>query len=111
MNKDWDYAKLSKLAKENGGPEALIEKLVSASAKQASDIAYVKGLDTGYTKGVKDTLCVVFILAGLSLLSYFLYKRYIKKLIKQIKETSDGEIETLKQELIDGINNYDNSQN
>ena len=110
MNKDWDYAKLSKLAKENGGPEALIEKLISASAKQASEISYVKGVDIGYTKGVKDTLCVVFVLAGLSLLSYFLYKRYIKKLIKQIQDTHAGEIDALKQELIDGINDYDNSQ-
>ena len=40
MNKDWNYAKLSKLAKENGGPESLLEKMITASKQKGYNIGY-----------------------------------------------------------------------
>lgn len=110
MSKEWDYAKLSALAKQNGGPEALVNKIVSASKSEGCRIGFVKGINAGYNKGVTDTLCVVFIIVGVSLIAYFSYKWYVKKVIKQLEEIPTDELEEAKKELIDGIKAYDQKQ-
>ena len=107
MNKDWNYAKLSKLAKENGGPEALLEKMITASKQKGYNIGFAKGVETGYNKGVSDTLCVVFIIVGVSLVAYFSYKLYVRKMIKSLEKMPSNEIEETKKKLIEGIKNYD----
>ena len=37
MARDWDYAKLSKLAKQNGGPKALLDKIFYTNALKFFD--------------------------------------------------------------------------
>ena len=110
MARDWDYAKLSKLAKQNGGPKALLDKIITASKCKGYNIGFAKGLDAGYNKGVSDTLCVVFIIVGVSLVTHFSYKLYIKKIIKRFKETPSNKIEEAKKKLIVGIDNYNRGQ-
>lgn len=105
---EWDYAKLSVLAKQNGGPDKLIDKIVSTSKMKGYKIGFSKGIEVGYSKGVKDTLIVVFILASVSLIAYWSYKHYLKKVIKQISNLSSSELEKTKKQLIDGINDYNN---
>ena len=107
MSKEWNYAKLSALAKQNGGPEALLDKMITASKQKGYNIGFVKGLDAGYSKGVSDTLCVVFIIVGVSVVAYFSYKLYIRKMIKRLEEMPSDEIEETKKKLIEGIENYD----
>ena len=107
MSKEWDYAKLSALAKQNGGPEALLDKMITASKQKGYNIGFAKGLDAGYSKGVSDTLCIVFIIVGVSLVAYFSYKLYVKKMIKCLEEIPSDEIEETKKKLIEGIENYD----
>ena len=110
MSKEWNYAKLSALAKQNGGPEALVNKIASASKSEGCKIGFVKGVTAGYNKGVTDTLCIVFIIVGVSLIVYLSYKLYVKKVIKQFEEIPTDELEKAKKELIDGINAYDKKQ-
>ena len=107
MGKKWNYAKLSALAKQNGGPEALLDKIIAASKQKGYRVGFVKGMDAGHSKGVSDTLCVVFIIVGASLVAYFSYKLYVRKVIKHLKEMSSDEIEETKKKLVEGIENYD----
>ena len=107
MAREWNYAKLSALAKQNGGPEALLEKMITASKQKGYNIGFAKGVETGYNKGVSDTLCVVFIIVGVSLVAYFSYKLYVRKMIKSLEKMPSNEIEETKKKLIEGIKNYD----
>lgn len=89
MNK-WNYAWLSELAKKNGGPEKLVEKLVSSGKYK------------------------MLPLVGIALLVGSLATIGIQELIsflKKKKEMSDEEFEQAKRELIQGIKDYDESHN
>lgn len=80
--KMWDYANLSKLAKENGGPEELVNKLVNSGKLQMLPWVFVS-----FGCGV----------AAAKLVQYF----------KKIKAKSAAELEDAKQEVIRGIKEYD----
>ena len=86
----WDYAELSKIAKQNGGPEKLVEKLVTASRKSGRRDMYPVVALVGVA-GSAVTLGVVAIV-----------KHFKKK--RQVSET---ELEKAKKELVDGIKKYD----
>lgn len=82
----WNYAELSKAAKAAGGPEALTELLVQSGRNQmtpwiAAFTLIGAGVGIGITKAVE--------------------------FFKARKETSEQAVEAAKQELIQGINDYD----
>lgn len=82
---DWDYAELSKAAKEAGGPEKLIEQ-ITESAKNA---------------GRKEMLIICLAIAAVYKGVKWGVKTYKNKKINQ------QEVETAKAELIKGIKEYD----
>lgn len=85
----WNYAELSKMAKENGGPEALIETFIA--------------------EGRKQMLPVV----GIAVISGSIATVVAQKAIAYLKEKkgqSTEALEAAKKELIQGIEDYDKSQ-
>ncbi len=85
----WDYAELSKMAKESGGPEKLVELLVESGKKEV-----LPWVGVAFAGGVALTACV-------------------QKAIKYFSEKSKisaAEVAAAKQELIQGIKDYDASQ-
>lgn len=85
----WDYAELSKAAKEAGGPEKLTELITEAGKQEGrSEMMPVVGVALGV--GVLSTL-------GISELVKF-FKR---------KKISPEEVEANKAEIIQGIKDYD----
>ena len=86
MAQDWDYAILSKNAKEAGGPEKLVEIIEKAGEKN------------GMMKMVPAVIGAVAVTAiTMKAIEYFKAKR----------KQGQAELEQAKQELIDGINQYD----
>lgn len=79
MPKDWPYAALSKLAKSVGGPEQLIEKLISK----------------GKNEGRIEMIPAVLVAATAT------------KLIDKFRSKNQKELDETKEELINGINEYD----
>lgn len=90
MAKSWDYAKLSKAAKEAGGPEKLVEQIASIS-KAEGQIDGIKKTTPWISVAVLGTWLIT------ELVNYF----------KQKRKENHVALETAKQELIDGINEYD----
>ena len=88
----WDYAELSKAAKEAGGPEKLMDLLIEA------------GKDSGH----KEMLPVVGIALGLGALGYAGISKLVK-LFRNKKKISPEAVEAAKAELIKGIEEYDAS--
>lgn len=95
----WDYAELSKLAKENGGPEALVDSLISA------------GKEEGYSEGQSSMVPVILGVGGLCLAAGVGLPALIKKLARffNSKKNQPEELEAAKEELIQGIKEYDAS--
>ena len=86
----WDYAELSKAAKEAGGPEKLMELLV----------------ESGRDAGRKEMLPKVGIAAGLGALGCVGIIKLVK-FLKKKKKISTEAVEAAKAELIKGIEEYD----
>lgn len=85
----WDYAELSKLAKANGGPAELVDLLIE------------HGKEIGESKALRRVRIVVaagFVVAGI----YKLVDYFSKK-----KAVSDAAVEAAREEIIQGINDYD----
>ncbi len=90
----WDYAELSKMASQNGGPEKLVETLIESG--KASGRA--EGKKTGRLQ-----MLPLIILAGAAAWGYSKYKE-----LKKRKNAKDEQrVEEAKCELINGINEYD----
>lgn len=83
--KTWDYANLSKLAKANGGPEELIDKLVNSGK-----IQMLPWIGVAFGCGIAVT----------KLVQHF----------KRLKAKSVTELEAAKHEVIQGIKDYDAAQ-
>lgn len=84
MSKDWRYSQLSKLAKSFGGPE----KMIAAIKKNGENVGMLKGAAIGA--------------------SAMLVISEVAHYIKDSAAKSKKEAEEAEQELIDGINKYDN---
>jgi len=85
----WNYAELSKLAKENGGPEKLVEILVDSGKKSV-----YPWLGVSFAGGIALTIGV-------------------QKVVRYFKEqhsVSPKAVEAAKRELIQGIKDYDAAQ-
>ena len=82
----WNYAELSKAAKEAGGPEALMDVLV----------------DSGRKSGRKDMapLVLIALAAGAGIMKAIDY-------FTEKKKESTKKVEAAKEELIQGIKDYD----
>lgn len=93
----WNYAELSKLAKENGGPEALVEKLVQS------------GIDQGISEGKNSMAPVIVVATGIALAAGAGITVGIQKIIEHFNKQkySQEEIEKTKEEIIQGIKEYD----
>lgn len=85
----WDYAELSKAAKEVGGPAKLMDLLIEF------------GKDTGH----KEMLPVVGIALGVGALGYAGISKLVK-FFKKKKKISPEAVEAAKAELIKGIEEY-----
>ena len=86
----WDYAELSKAAKEAGGPEQLMDVLVES------------GKDAGH----KEMIPVVGIALGLGALGYAGISKLVSFFKKKGKKSPE-EVEAARKELIQGIREYD----
>ena len=86
----WDYAELSKLAKENGGPEKLVESL----------------FNSGKNSGIGEMLPLIGIALGMGVVATAAFQRVWKYFIGK-KAESNRAVELAKQELIQGIKEYD----
>lgn len=84
----WDYAELSKAAKTFGGPEKLVEHIVTVS-KRAGRIEMVPAIGGAFVAGG--------IVVGV--VNYF----------KAKKDATNAELEAAKAEIVDGIKTYDAS--
>lgn len=82
----WDYAALSKLAKKKGGPEKLVDFLITSGKAKMYPWLWIAGI-----VGVLGTLAV----------------QKVYKYITGKKAISDVEVALAKQELIQGIKDYD----
>lgn len=89
MPKDWDYAVLSKAAKAAGGTKQYVEKIEKASKA------------IGKAEGKVEMIPVVIGAVALTAVTMKAIE-YFKAKRKQ----SQAELEQAKQELIDGINQY-----
>lgn len=90
----WDYAKLSEEAKKNGGPDAYVETI------------YNSGVSDG-KKSMNIFILIAFIF-GVCLPEAI---RWLWNKCQALKTNSANEIELrrAKEELIQGINDYDNA--
>ena len=88
----WDYAELSKMAKDNGGPEELLKKIEenARSDGQASMIPWV----------VIAAVVSPFVVYGVKKLDGY---------IKEKRAITQANIDEAKAELVHGINDYDNA--
>lgn len=86
----WDYAELSKAAKDAGGPEKLMDLLIES------------GKDTGH----KEMLPVVGIAVVIGALGYAGISKLVK-FFKKKKQISPKAVEAAKAELKKGIEEYD----
>jgi hypothetical protein len=89
----WNYAYLSRLAKLNGGPEILVNKLIASGVKS----------------GKTSMIPLVIAVAILSPIVVELSKK-LKKYFSEKKRLSEEEISLVKRELIQGIKDYDQSK-
>lgn len=85
----WNYAELSKMAKDSGGPEKLAELLVKSGEKKI-----LPWVGVAFAGGIAITVGV----------------RKIIDYLAQKKSISTAEVESAKKELIQGIKNYDATQ-
>ena len=90
MPKNWDYAELSKLAKQTGGAEKCIE-IIEKSSRSAGKVEMIPVL------GAAIAGTAVLTAVTMKAIEYFKAKR----------KQSQAELEQAKQELIDGIKQYD----
>lgn len=82
----WNYAELSKMAKANGGPEKLVDLLITSGKRKM-----IPWIGVAFGAGVATAVAA--------------YRTY--KYLSDKKAESDTEMELAKQELIQGIKNYD----
>lgn len=89
----WNYAELSKKAKENGGPEKFVEILINAGKEQMTPLLGVAVVG-GVALGAVSTLGI----------------QKVVKYFSQKKAMSDEALDIAKQELIQGIKEYEADQ-
>lgn len=92
MAQNWDYAELSKAAKAAGGPEKYVDMLEQAS-KDAGKMEMLPWL------GVAAVGASLLTAATIKVVDYF----------KSKKKKNEAEIEKAKEEIINGIKDYDDT--
>lgn len=74
--KDWDYAHLTKIASEHGGPQEYIDEV--------ADLNYAAGYNQGHDSGLKEGIVDTIAIFGGGFLIYEVVKLIHKK-IKELK--------------------------
>lgn len=97
MDKNWDYAELSRMAKEHGNPKQLVQDIY--------DDGYQNGEEKGIIEGVVIVLAVYETACLLKNGGVFLYNK-ISQHFSQSKSIHE-KAEHSADELIKGINDYD----
>lgn len=92
MAQNWDYAELSKAAKAAGGPEKYVDMLEQES-KDAGKMEMLPWL------GVAAVGASLLTAATIKVVDYF----------KSKKKKNEAEIEKAKEEIINGIKDYDDT--
>lgn len=92
MAQNWDYAELSKVAKVAGGPEKYVDMLEQAS----KDTGKMEMLPWLGAAAVGASLLTA---ATIKVVDYF----------KSKKKKNEAEIEKAKEEIINGIKDYDDT--
>lgn len=101
MAKNWDYAKLSKLASLNGGPEELLQKHAALYMK--------KGFTDGYEKGAKSknpiiaAVCVIGPILGAGGMWAYNNVKQKKELAAMSEAADNEEIRKVEAELVSGM--------
>ena len=90
MTQNWDYAELSKAAKAAGGPEKYVEMLERAS-RDAGKMEMLPWV------GVAAVGASLLTTTAIKVVNYFKLK----------KQQNQKELDTAKQEIVEGINAYD----
>ena len=90
MAQNWDYAELSKAAKVAGGPEKYVEMLERAS-RDAGKMEMLPWV------GVAAVGASLLTTTAIKVVNYFKLK----------KQQNQKELDTAKQEIVEGINAYD----
>lgn len=90
MSQKWNYAELSKAAKAAGGPEKYVEMLVAASKNEGK-------MDMLPWFGVVAAGASLLTAGTIKLINYF----------KSIRKNNQNELENAKNEIINGIKEYD----
>ena len=90
MTQNWDYAELSKAAKAAGGPEKYVEMLECAS-RDAGKMEMLPWV------GVAAVGASLLTTTAIKVVNYFKLK----------KQQNQKELDTAKQEIVEGINAYD----
>lgn len=94
MAQNWNYAEFSAMAKANGGPEIYVESLIQS----------------GVSRGRKSMYPVVI---GAFLIGPFIWEGgkclWNKYCTKGTKNLSESDVQKVKEELIQGIREYDTS--
>lgn len=101
MSREWDYAELSKMAKEHGGPEQLLADYGEEKINEGIAI----GEKQGAVKGIAVTLIVEGAFIGFLKLKNFVDKKKADKRADRKKRLND-----IEHELINGINEFDKEQ-
>lgn len=89
---EWDYAELSKAAKAAGGPEKFVDSLIAMSKEQGKSSMY-------------PLVLLAFVSGGV--LTYSVHK--LVSFVKSKKTKGKKAIEEARQEIIDGIKEYDST--
>lgn len=87
--RDWDYAQLSKMAKENGGPEKLVEMFINSGRKDM-----IPWIGIALAGGVTATLTI----------------QKAIKFFKEKRKQSQFKLDQARQEFIQEIEKYNESQ-
>lgn len=89
----WDYADLSKMAKEAGGPDGLVKTLI----------------ESGVAKGHKEMIPIVVGVAAVTGLTVWSVNKVKDIYKKNIDAPTPEQVEQAKSDIINGIKEYDDT--
>lgn len=104
---DWEYAKMSVMAKYNGGPEAYINKIFNEGKATGYNVGYAQGIEDGRTEVIGNIVYAISFVASATIFHYLMYRAHVKRTIKRISKIPSEYVEETKKELIEGIKKYD----
>ena len=104
MRMSWDYAELSKRAKESGGPEKMMETYGNEK--------YAEGEEAGRSQGRIEGGIIAAVAGGVVMAGISIGKRIKNRITAKREQRSKEKVnaENAKQTVIEGIKQYDAEQ-